>query len=91
MSKNHTFVVQNISGYVECRSINSFGVDLNNWETARLFAKHVKKKFPLVKGVLVSVEETTATIQVTISPRMLDDLKNIGNDIVALFEQCQYM
>jgi hypothetical protein len=90
MSKNHIFVVQNISGYVECRSINSFGVDLNNWETARLFAKHVKNKIPIVKEVLVSVEETTATIQVTISPRMIDDLKNIGNNIIALFEQKTY-
>ncbi len=66
------FEMKKINGFIEIPCKNGFGVDLRNVTHASNFVRHLKKNIDSIIDACVSVEETTATIEVTARPTLGD-------------------
>jgi pyruvate/oxaloacetate carboxyltransferase len=84
------FEIQTITGFIEVPCQNSNGIDLRRTNDASNFARHVKKSIHTVKDICVYVEETTATIQVTVKPTHADSdysCQVLGHLLASMFIQ----
>jgi hypothetical protein len=66
------FEMTSITGYVEVPSVNSMGINMRDVGHASNFVRHLKKHLHSIRDASVSVEETTATIDIVARPTVWD-------------------
>lgn len=81
------FEVTSIKGFIKVPCRNSMGYNLGNIEHANYFSRYIKRSIHSILEVAISVEETTATIEVTARPTIGDPHGEIlGQTIASYFK-----